>query len=142
MKMRTISRTLSLLLAALVFLTLCSCGSDDAQDTVTGFGDLPEESTAADESLWMQDIEMLKGYGYSSNLTRSGLYQFEEVIHAEKNAISAIVTATNTAEEKVIVIYYLKDEAKAGNCIRQLSEPFKQVGIRIVHGDQDNLIHN
>ncbi len=133
-------RFFAFLLAALTLLSLCACASED--NTANGYGEIPgnPEETSAEESLWMKDIDYLGEQGYSASLTRSGLYQFEDVIKAEKNSIQAIVTATKEAEGKVIVIYYLKTEEQAASCMEKLASPFKQVGIRIVHGDQDGVI--
>lgn len=130
-------KLLALLLIAALTLGLCACG-----DSATGKGgDGADTGATEQESIWMRDAEYLRANGYNASLTRSDLYKFEDVIHAEKNAIAALVTATNETEGIVIMIYYLKTEEQAAACMKGLdANHFKQVGVRVVHGDRDNVI--
>ena len=87
MKMHIFSRLLSLAVVAVLLLSLCACGSgtEKGADFFGKGGEYDATSATRDssqsgESLWSQDIELLRGYGYTSSLTRESLYQFAQLL--------------------------------------------------------------
>ena len=148
-----IKRIAALLLAALMLLPLCACGSNGGSGNdaaLNGFGDLPGDGGADDnggggeseEPLWRKDEAILTAQGYNVSYTTSNLYAFEDVVKAESGALSGIVTATHNKEGVVINIYYFKSEDQASKSFASLDQNFKLVGPRIIHGDRDDLIHD
>ena len=133
--MKTLKRLTVLLLAALMLLSFCACGSGSTDGT-SGGGDGGNE----DAKIWMKDFELLKEHGYSVNLERSNLFMFEDSIKAGSGMLAALISASNEKEGKVILIYYFKSEDDAKNVFATLDPVYKLAGTRIVHGDQDDLI--
>ena len=147
--MKTFVKLLALTLAVLTATALIACGAKGGSDSLNGSGDKSgaEEgaknddggSAAEGENPWTVDSEMLRGKGYSVSLTRSNLYAYESSVNAESGSLAAIVSATKEADGISILVYYFKTEEQAAKAFETLEPVFKLIGVRIIHGDRDNV---
>ncbi|MBQ7171597.1 MAG: hypothetical protein IJR89_04905 [Clostridia bacterium] len=99
--------------------------------------DKSDESTKAKE-LWKEDRELLQENGFDVTLMRDFL--FEDQINAPRGSVTAFISASRREDGAFIKIWYFKDENQASAIALQGSSG-KQVGIRFVQGDNENLIH-
>ena len=132
-----IKKLTAILLAAIMLFALCACGA-------TGKGGEGGEDSAANdvENEWDKDFDLLMDQGYSVNLIGSNLFSYESSINAPSGSLARLISATNEKEGVAILIYYFKSKQQAADCFKDLDPVYKNVGIRIVHGDRDNLIHD
>ena len=106
---------------------------------------MPDESTpngqneqAQQKKLEWEDRELLEENGFNVDLKYDFL--FEDAIQAPRGSVRAFISASRREDGAFIKIWYFKEENQASAIVAQ-DPSNKQVGIRVVQGDNENLIH-
>ena len=106
---------------------------------------MPDESTpngqneqAQQKKLEWEDRELLEENGFDVDLKYDFL--FEDAIQAPRGSVRAFISASRREDGAFIKIWYFKEENQASAIVAQ-DPSNKQVGIRVVQGDNENLIH-
>ena len=109
-------------------------GKNPDETKPDGKSDKPTET----KELWKEDRALLIENGYDVTLKRDIV--FEDYINAPRGSVTAFISAVRSEDGSFIKIWYFKEENQASAVAAQ-STSSKQVGIRVIQDDKENLIH-
>ena len=131
--MKKLLRVIPILLIGIMIFSLCSCDGGDKG----GSGKTSGSDKQAIE-LCEKDEKTLKDHGYTVSIYSSGLDQTAKALGVEEGSIVRMLNARS--DTVAMTIYYFKTEAQATAFYNTQPQAYKQVGLRVVYGDGENII--